>query len=139
MVRWRVGAVAVVAPLVLVSCGDPRPETCTLVGGRSGVSMSLAPDLYREGREVEVELCQDDRCDTATAGVHRDEGSAYASVSYSRFASTFRPGPARLTATLRDGPRVARVVETEVDLSFSYPNGRACDGDQFLSGRVVLA
>jgi hypothetical protein len=136
--KFTACAVAIVASVSLASCSDGVGESCTQAGGTSGVSFTLAPDLYREGREADVKVCQDGHCDSDVMALHESKGKVFASASFSRFSSVFDSGSAQVEVTLRDDTRVVRVTRSEVELSYKYPNGRDCDGDQFLSGQAVL-
>ncbi|WP_345459063.1 hypothetical protein [Nocardioides marinquilinus] len=106
------------------------------------MSARLPFDLYAQGRTVDAELGQGEECRSSRTPMRprqRIDGELYAYVDPPGFARVFEEGPARLTVTVRDGRRTIRVFESDVDLAYNYPNGRDCDGDTWLAGRVELA
>ncbi len=128
---------AVVAALSVGSCD--RTADCTEAGGSLGLNLTLAPNLYEERRTAEVELCQDSTCESVTTNdLYEVEGDITVSTYFPRFASTFRDGEAQLEVTLRDDAQITHVLTSRVDLTYNYPNGRECDGKQWLSGEVEL-
>lgn len=134
----RTATLALVGALALTGCTDEVAEGCTEVGGVSGIAVVVPAPVLRGERTVEVEVCQDERCEleSEAAGLDRDDSIDQLRFHPSGFGSRFGAGPAQVT--VRDGDRVVDVLEGETELSYAYPNGRRCDGDQFLSGRLDL-
>ncbi len=99
--------------------------------------MEVSNGIFRPGREVDVEICQGGRCDSASTGVPPRRVDQYVVVDFQDFATNFENGQAGLIIRLRQDDVVIRTLRTSTILKRTYPNGHRCDGDGFLFGTAM--
>ena len=134
--------VALASSLLVQSCGLDGPRACTDVGGFSGLSVELPRSLFVTSGRVDVDLCDADGCAAAIAllrPVPEGRVGRGVNVTEADFGRGFEPGPVSVTVTLSDaeGDAIA-LAEREIELTRSYPNGKACDGDGYVVGSFLL-
>lgn len=118
-------------------------QRCTDVGGWEGVGVGIPQSLFvRAGGTVAVEVCDAEGCSSANTRLGPvPEGPVGRSVgvTFDDLGRTFDPGQVTVTVELTrpDGELVAS-ARREVELTRSYPNGKACDGDGYVGGSLTL-
>ena len=126
----------------LVACSAFEGRACTDIGSWNGVTIEFAPDLQLVEGSLAVTVCDDDGCASSEedwARRPRIGGLPGWTVTFDDLGRSFEPGKVDVTAELRDeaGVVVARRVQ-DVALSRVYPNGKECDGDGWVNGRLSL-
>lgn len=118
---------------------------CTEIGGTNGVSVGIPEALFVQSGTVAVEVCDEDGCAMTAQrlGRLRRPVGRGAEATFDDLGRSFAPGTVEvrveLRVELRDeaGALVASTVESTT-LERSFPNGKACDGDGYVSGSVDL-
>jgi hypothetical protein len=116
---------------------------CTEIGGFDGVGVEMPRSLFVRSGEVTFEVCDAEGCATATQRLgrvpERPVGRS-ALVTFDDLGRAFEPG--RVTVSVRlfdsDGTLVA-AARRDIDLDRSYPNGRRCDGEGYVSGSLAMS
>ena len=127
----------------MTGCLSSSDGDCTLAGGLDGISVAVPQALAPRAGSMTIEVCQDGRCVTERRQMRQLTGSSDVDaggwVEVDGFAQRYDEGPSTVTVELigRDGRVVAR-REQQVELDRYYPNGKACDGDGFVSGSIAL-
>lgn len=139
-VRHRVQVLAAaLVTLAVAGCGPSL--ACTQRGGFNGVGVAISKALFVRSGTVEFEVCDAKGCASAEAplGRLREPGERGQGVSFSQLGRDFAPGEVTVSVELRgpDGELVA-TRQTQVELKRYWPNGKACDGDGYVSGSVRL-
>ena len=136
-------SVASIVVLIAIS-GGGCTQACTNAGGINGVVVGIPVALYVKTGSVSIEACDDAGCAKTTKefgklpGQAGPEGRSF-TATFSDLNRDFEPGSVEVSVDVRDGSG-AKVAakEQRVELSRSYPNGKDCDGDGFVSGSVQL-
>ncbi|GAB3199583.1 hypothetical protein GCM10027062_16650 [Nocardioides hungaricus] len=138
----RILALPLVLTVSLIAPGC-APSGCSDVGGIDGIAIAIPASLFVRSGTVEIEVCDDDGCVTATQSLgrvpdDRPVGRAVNVVS-DALSRTLAPGPVDVTAELTSatGALVA-VTSGVVDLERYYPNGKACDGYGYVTGSLRM-
>lgn len=117
-------------------CGAAR--ACTGVGGFDGVGVEIPRALFVRSGSVAFKVCAANDCVSARLPLGRvPEGPVgrRAGVTFDDLGRDCEPGPVTVTVKL-SGPdrRPVAANRQEVELVRSYPNGKSCDGDGYVSG-----
>jgi hypothetical protein len=132
------------AVVLIAIAGGGCTQPCTNAGGINGVVVGFPVVLYVRTGSVSVEVCDDTACARTTKelgklpGLAGPEGRSV-TATFSDLKRDFEPGSVEVRVELRDGSG-AKVAagEQRVELRRSYPNGRDCDGDGFVSGSMQI-
>ncbi len=130
----RVVLVLLAALLSTTACS----QDCGDVGGTSGVALTLTEADDLTDGDVDLTICQDGHCDTASSNIYRSGDDVLATFDLPDLADSFDDGEATLSVAVRQGKQIVRLADTTVDLQRSYPNGKDCDGDGYLFGEADL-
>jgi hypothetical protein len=117
-------------------------QGCTHIGGEDGVFVEISRSLYVARGAVAVEVCDEEGCATATqrlGPVPQPPVGRAALLTFDDLGKRYEPGRVTVGVELTrgDGAVVAR-VRRDVELTRSYPNGTACDGEGYVGGSLVL-
>lgn len=135
-----VAALSVVVALGVQGCSVGRE--CTLIGGFDGVGVEIPRALFVASGSVAFDVCDADGCASATqrlGPVPEGPVGREASVTFDDLGRQFEPGQVTATVELTDSNgEVIAAARRDVELTRSYPNGKACDGDGYVGGRLEL-
>ncbi len=114
---------------------------CTAVGGWNGVGVEIPQALWVDSGDVVFTVCDEDECVKGKRLLRQwpadseTPGDRLAMASFRALGRQFDEGKAQMRVDLHDsdGSLVATRTET-IRLHQSWPNGRECDGDGFVSG-----
>jgi hypothetical protein len=116
------------------------------MGGVNGVHVEIPEALFVTSGHLEIKVCDDDGCETATqvlAVLPRDAPTPVGrggTAPFGDLGRRFLPGKVTVTSALYDGAgRLVAEQEDVINLERSFPNGRACDGEGFVGGGVRLS
>jgi hypothetical protein len=139
----RIGMATVLALAALGAQGCTA-HGCTDIGAPTGLAVVIPASLYVPAGDARVKVCDDSGC--ASTGQHlgrlprhRQDDSRGLEVSWDDLDRKFDAGRVDVTVTLADATGgVVAVDEQLVTLAYSYPNGKACDGDSMLGGGLTM-
>ena len=138
---WIV-VLSVILGLGAQACGG---QECTLIGGTNGVQVEIPSSLFVTSGEVIIEVCDADDCSSTNQRLGELPEDAPtpsgrgAEASFRALGRKFAPGSVTVKVALH-GPDGATVATRQqvVKLSRSYPNGKECDGDGYVSGSLKM-
>jgi hypothetical protein len=122
--------------------GCAAGRACTEVGGFNGVGVEIPRALFVASGSVAFDVCDTDGCASAIqrlGPVPEGPVGRGAGVSFDDLGRHFEPGQVKVTVRLAnsDGELVA-AARRDIELTRSYPNGKSCDGDGYVSGSLKL-
>jgi hypothetical protein len=130
-----------------VGCAALAGQGCTDVGGTNGIGVDIVQELWVAEGDVAFTVCDDEDCESATkhmALLTKGQGGGRPQIrgqtaTFEDLGRTFDDGTVHVTVELVDhtGRLVAR-REQDVELTRYWPNGKACDGDGYVSGHLEL-
>jgi hypothetical protein len=139
--------VVVVVLSVLVGIGAQAcdGQACTLIGGTNGIHVEIPSSLFVSSGEVAIEVCDADDCSSTNQRLGELPGDAPrptgrgAEATFRALGRELAPGRVTVKVALH-GPDGAIVATRQqvVKLSRSYPNGKECDGDGYVSGTLKM-
>lgn len=140
MMKVVLAVLLLVVALGVQGCSVVRG--CSDVGGVNGVRVEMPRALFVASGSVAVEGCDTDGCSSVTQSLGPvPEGPVGREVhaSFDALGRHFEPGQVTVTVEMADaaGDLVA-TSRHDLELTRSYPNGKACDGDGYVSGSVNL-
>ncbi|WP_286928690.1 MULTISPECIES: hypothetical protein [Aeromicrobium] len=139
MRRWA--TISLILVLAVQGCGVARGG-CTEIGGFDGLSAEIPRSLFIASGRVTFEVCRSAECATATVTLPRvPEGAVgrLVSVSFSELDKRFSAGTVKVAVALMDDAgTTTATARRDVELTTSFPNGRACDGEGYVSGTLTM-
>lgn len=128
--------------LVAVVAQGCDGRACTNIGGVNGVGVEIPRALFVTSGTVTVEVCDAAGCASARQRLRPVPGGPVgrgAIVSFDDLGRRFEPGEVTVSVELSDpmGEAVA-AARRDIELSRTYPNGKACDGEGYVSGSLEL-
>ena len=144
MRRWGLGRLATFAMVLLPLATGGCSQACTEIGGTNGVAVSIPTELYVKNGSVSIEVCDGDDCGTTAIDFGKLPGNAgpeerFFTATFADLDREFEPGEVDVRVELRnEKDAVVASKEASVELTRSFPNGKACDGDGYVYGSLAL-
>lgn len=128
--------------LVAVVAQGCDGQACTNVGGVNGVGVEIPRALFVTSGTVTVEVCDAAGCAWGRQRLGPVPGGPAgrgAIVSFEDLGRRFEAGPATVRVEVSDGDgETVAAARRDIELSRTYPNGKACDGDGYVTGSLKL-
>ena len=132
-------ALTLVVALGVQGCAG---RTCSDVGGFDGVGVAIPRALFVTSGSVALTVCDAEGCASAAQRllpVPEGPVGRGAGVTFADLGRRFETGRVTVAVELSDrADEVVAAARREIELTRSYPNGKACDGDGFVGGSVAL-